>query len=51
MPPASDEPAPMLVEHFRAMARNNAWSNHRLLNACAGLPPADYKARRTSFFP
>jgi len=41
----------MLVEHFRAMARNNAWSNHRLLGACAGLSAADYKARRTSFFP
>ena len=41
----------MLVEHFRAMARNNAWSNHRLLAACAGLSAADYKARRTSFFP
>ena len=41
----------MLVEHFRAMARNNAWSNHRLLTACAGLSPADYKARRISFFP
>jgi hypothetical protein len=26
----------MLVEHFRAMARNNAWSNHRLPSACAG---------------
>jgi uncharacterized damage-inducible protein DinB len=41
----------MLVEHFRAMARNNAWSNHRLLAACAGLSAADYKAKRTSFFP
>jgi len=41
----------MLVEHFRAMARNNAWSNHRLLTACAGLSAAEYKAERTSFFP
>ena len=41
----------MLVEHFRAMARNNAWSNHRLLAACAGLSATEYKAKRTSFFP
>jgi uncharacterized damage-inducible protein DinB len=40
-----------LVEHFRAMARNNAWANHRLLEACAGLGEAAYRARRTSFFP
>lgn len=33
------------------MARNNAWSNHRLLNACAKLSPAEYTAERTSFFP
>jgi uncharacterized damage-inducible protein DinB len=41
----------MLVEHFRAMARNNAWSNHRLLSACAGLSAAEHAAPRTSFFP
>ncbi len=40
-----------LVHHFRAMARNNAWANHRLLEACAGLSADDYRARRTSFFP
>jgi uncharacterized damage-inducible protein DinB len=40
-----------LVEHLRAMARNNAWANHRLHEACAGLGEAEYKARRTSFFP
>jgi uncharacterized damage-inducible protein DinB len=40
-----------LVEHLRAMARNNAWANHRLLNACAQLSGEDYRARRTSFFP
>lgn len=39
------------VEHYRAWARNNAWSNHRLLTACAGLGEADLKAERTSFFP
>ncbi len=40
-----------LVVHFRAMAGNNAWANHRLLEACARLGEDDYKARRTSFFP
>ncbi len=40
-----------LVAHFRAMARNNAWSNHRLHEACAQLSAADYAAKRTSFFP
>jgi uncharacterized damage-inducible protein DinB len=40
-----------LVEHFRDMARNNAWSNHRLYSACAKLSPADIVAPRTSFFP
>jgi uncharacterized damage-inducible protein DinB len=40
-----------LAEHFRAMARNNAWANHRLLAACAGLSEEDLRARRTSFFP
>lgn len=33
------------------MAGNNAWSNHRLLNACARLSAAEYTAERTSFFP
>lgn len=40
-----------LAEHLRAMARNNAWANHRLLNACAQLSDEDYRAKRTSFFP
>ena len=40
-----------LVEHYKAWARNNAWSNHRLLTACAGLDEAALKAERTSFFP
>ena len=40
-----------LTEHLRAMARNNAWANHRLLAACARLSEADYRAPRTSFFP
>ncbi len=41
----------MLVEHFRLMARNNAWSNYRLHAACAKLSEAEYRAERTSFFP
>ena len=40
-----------LTEHLRAMARNNAWANHRLQEACAKLDEEEYKARRTSFFP
>ncbi|MDY0884508.1 DinB family protein [Dongia soli] len=42
---------PSLLNHFRAMARNNAWSNARLLDACAKLSDADFSARRISFFP
>lgn len=41
----------MTIKLIRRFARNNAWSNHRLLAACAGLAEAEYKARRTSFFP
>lgn len=40
-----------LAAHYRAMARNNAWSNQRLIAACAGLSAADYTAARVSFFP
>ena len=40
-----------LVLHFRAMARNNAWANDRLLEACEGLDAAAFAARRTGFFP
>lgn len=36
---------------YRAMAFNNLWANHRLLNACASLPQEDFVAKRTSFFP
>jgi uncharacterized damage-inducible protein DinB len=36
---------------FRAMARNNSWSNHRLYGACAQLSHADLHATRVSFFP
>ena len=34
-----------MIEHLRAMARNNAWSNHRLLNACARLEPGGIRRR------
>jgi uncharacterized damage-inducible protein DinB len=40
-----------LVGTFRAMAYNNAWANHRLLAACAGLTHAELEAPRTNFFP
>ncbi len=40
-----------LVEQLRAMARNNAWSNHRLHAACAQLSEREYRAQRVSFFP
>ena len=39
-----------LVGHFRAMARNNLWSNSRLHKACAQLLPHDYFADRGAFF-
>ena len=41
---------PSLAEQMRAMARNNAWSNHRLYAACGDLSAADLTAERTSFF-
>ena len=41
----------LLSRHFLSMAYNNAWSNHRLLKACARLTQADFVAHRTSFFP
>jgi uncharacterized damage-inducible protein DinB len=40
-----------LVAHFVAMARNNAWANHRLLSACEALSAEEFAASRTSFFP
>ena len=41
----------MLAHHFATEAYNNAWANHRLLEACAKLSPEEFAARRTSFFP
>lgn len=40
-----------LIQTFRAFAYNNAWANHRLLTACAGLSQAEFEAERKSFFP
>jgi len=40
-----------LLRHFRAMARNNAWANSRLLGAIEGLDAAEFAAPRTGFFP
>ena len=39
------------VAHFVAMARNNAWANHRLLSACEALTAEEFAAMRTGFFP
>ena len=40
-----------LVGHVVAMARNNAWANHRLLTACEALTAEEFAASRVSFFP
>jgi uncharacterized damage-inducible protein DinB len=40
-----------LVEHFRDMALNNAWSNNRLLAVCSRLTDEAFAAERVSFFP
>jgi uncharacterized damage-inducible protein DinB len=40
-----------LTAHLRVMARNNLWSNDRLLGACAQLSREELHAPRTGFFP
>src|SRR5512141_1185092 len=40
-----------LARHFATEAYNNAWANHRLLEACGRLSHADFAAPRTGFFP
>jgi uncharacterized damage-inducible protein DinB len=40
-----------LIHYFHAQACNSAWSNLRLLRACAALSDAEFAATRTSFFP
>jgi len=42
---------PSLAHHFATEAYNNAWANHRLLEACGRLSQAEFVAPRTSFFP
>ena len=39
-----------LRQRLVRFARNNAWSNHRLLGACAELTDDEYRAPRPSFF-
>jgi uncharacterized damage-inducible protein DinB len=38
------------TRYFRAQAYNNAWSNHRLIRACASLSADELAAPRVSFF-
>lgn len=40
-----------LSHYFHAQACNSAWSNLRLLRACAALDDAQFAAPRTGFFP
>lgn len=40
-----------LATYFRSQAYNNAWANHRLLQACGQLSQEDLTAERVSFFP
>jgi uncharacterized damage-inducible protein DinB len=40
-----------LAHHLSTQAFNNAWANHRLLQACARLSQIDFVAPRTGFFP
>src|SRR5262245_17438796 len=40
-----------LVGYYRIMARNSAWSNHRLLHVCRQLTQTEFDAPRVSFFP
>src|SRR3954468_11820335 len=40
-----------LPGHVLGMARNNAWSNHRLLSACEALSAEAFAAPRVGFFP
>jgi uncharacterized damage-inducible protein DinB len=39
------------MNSYLAQAQNNQWSNRRLLSACLGLSPEEYRALRTGFFP
>lgn len=39
------------LDHLRLMARNNAYANARLCQACCRLGQAELEAKRTGFFP
>lgn len=41
---------PTLLEHFRQLARYNAWANRLLYDAVAMLDDASYRADRGAFF-
>jgi uncharacterized damage-inducible protein DinB len=40
-----------LSAHLLEMARNSAWANHRLYDACSRLTDGERRVERTSFFP
>jgi uncharacterized damage-inducible protein DinB len=40
-----------LTKTYRAMAYNNAWANHRLLETCTRLTQEEFEAPRIGFFP
>jgi uncharacterized damage-inducible protein DinB len=42
-----------VLDLFRlsCLAYNNAWSNYRVLSACAKLTQGEFEAERTGFFP
>ena len=40
----------MLTDHFRMLARYNAWANRRIYDAAAALPEADYRRPRPCAF-
>ncbi|MEE4010428.1 DinB family protein [Roseibium sp. FZY0029] len=40
-----------VLDHLRLMARNNAYANERLYEACCRLSQAEFEAERTGFFP
>jgi uncharacterized damage-inducible protein DinB len=42
--------SPALAPYLVFQAENNAWSNHRLYDACAALPADAYFAKRPCFF-
>ena len=39
------------LNHFRLLARNNAYANERLYEACCQLDQQAFEAERTGFFP